>query len=199
MCAREYPGQVREGDALRIAVRREPDAGERRVAATPESVAQLVAAGLDVVVEAGAGTLAGYADQDYSAAGATVTKKLDVAGADALVHVRPLAPSVIVGLKKGAVTVGLASPASELASVAAARDRGVTSFALELVPRISRAQSMDALTSQALVAGYRCVLEAAMRYPRFLPLYMTAAGTIPPAKVLVLGAGVAGLQAIATA
>jgi NAD(P) transhydrogenase subunit alpha len=184
---------------LRIAVRREPDAGERRVAATPESVAQLVAVGLDVVVEAGAGTLAGYPDADYTAAGATVTKKLDAGKADALVHVRPLAAELIAGLKKGAVTVGLASPASELAGVAASRDRGVTAFALELVPRISRSQSMDALTSQALVAGYRCVLEAAMRYPRFFPLYMTAAGTIPPAKVLVLGAGVAGLQAIATA
>ena len=184
---------------MRIAVRREPDAGERRVAGTPESVRQLVAAGLEVTVEAGAGIEAGYPDADYTAAGATVAKKLDLAKIDVLAHVRPLSPEVIKQLRKGAITVGLASPASELASVAAFRDRGVTAFALELVPRISRAQSMDALTSQALVAGYRCVLEGAMRLPRFFPLFMTAAGTIPPAKVLVLGAGVAGLQAIATA
>ncbi|MDF1478158.1 Re/Si-specific NAD(P)(+) transhydrogenase subunit alpha [Leifsonia sp. H3M29-4] len=184
---------------MRIAVRREPDAGERRVAATPESVRQLIAAGLEVTVEAGAGVEAGYPDADYTAAGATVAKKLDLAKADVLAHVRPLKPEVITGLRKGAITVGLASPASELAAVKALRDAGVTAFALELVPRISRAQSMDALTSQALVAGYRCVLEGAMRLPRFFPLFMTAAGTIPPAKVLVLGAGVAGLQAIATA
>ncbi len=184
---------------MRIAVRREPDPGERRVAGTPESVRQLVGVGLEVTVEAGAGIAAGYPDADYAAAGATVAKKLDLAKADVLAHVRPLGPDVITALRTGAITVGLASPASELAGVAALRDRGVTAFALELVPRISRAQSMDALTSQALVAGYRCVLEAAMRLPRFFPLFMTAAGTIPPAKVLVLGAGVAGLQAIATA
>ena len=116
-----------------------------------------------------------------------------------LVHVRPLTPAEAKALTPGTVTIGLGSPASELPTVKALRDAKVTAFALELVPRISRAQSMDALTSQALVAGYRCVLEAAMRLPRFFPLYMTAAGTIPPAKVLVLGAGVAGLQAIATA
>ncbi len=184
---------------MRIAVRREPDPGERRVAGTPESVRQLAGVGLEVTVEAGAGIAAGYPDADYAAAGATVAKKLDLAKADVLAHVRPLGLDVITALRTGAITVGLASPASELAGVAALRDRGVTAFALELVPRISRAQSMDALTSQALVAGYRCVLEAAMRLPRFFPLFMTAAGTIPPAKVLVLGAGVAGLQAIATA
>jgi NAD(P) transhydrogenase subunit alpha len=184
---------------MRIVVRREPDEGERRVAGTPESVRQLIAAGLDVTVEASAGVAAGYPDAEYTAAGATVTPKPDLATADVLAHVRPLHTTVIGTLKAGAISVGLGSPASELTAVAALRDRKVTAFALELVPRISRAQSMDALTSQALVAGYRCVLEAAMRLPRFFPLYMTAAGTIPPAKVLVLGAGVAGLQAIATA
>ena len=184
---------------MRIAVRREPDPGERRVAGTPESVRQLVGVGLEVTVEAGAGIAAGYPDADYAAAGATMAKTLDLAKTDVLAHVRPLGLETIASLRTGAITVGLASPASELAGVAALRDRGVTAFALELVPRISRAQSMDALTSQALVAGYRCVLEAAMRLPRFFPLFMTAAGTIPPAKVLVLGAGVAGLQAIATA
>ena len=182
-----------------VGVLKEPISGEKRVAATPESVKQLVAAGLKVSFQKGAGVAAGYADDDYKAAGATVAASVDVAKVDVLAHVRPLAPATIKKLKKGTITMGLASPASEAAAVKALRDQGVTSFALELVPRISRAQSMDALTSQALVAGYRCVLEAGMRLPRFFPLYMTAAGTVPPAVVLVLGAGVAGLQAIATA
>ncbi len=182
-----------------VGVLKEPISGEKRVAATPESVKQLVAAGLKVSFQKGAGVDAGYADDDYKAAGATVAASVDVAKVDVLAHVRPLAPATIKKLKKGTITMGLASPASEAAAVKALRDQGVTSFALELVPRISRAQSMDALTSQALVAGYRCVLEAGMRLPRFFPLYMTAAGTVPPAVVLVLGAGVAGLQAIATA
>lgn len=184
---------------MRIAIVREPDVGERRVAGTPESVKQLVAAGLDVVVQSGAGVESGYADEAYAEAGATVVDQPDFASIDVLAHVRPLSVKRIGALKKGTITVGLASPASELKSVAALKDRGLTAFSMELVPRISRAQSMDALTSQALVAGYRCVLEAATRFPRFFPLYMTAAGTIPPARVLVLGAGVAGLQAIATA
>ena len=184
---------------MKIAVRREPDAGEKRVAGTPASVQQLIAAGAEVVVQAGAGTAAGFPDSEYADAGATVLKSLDLDKVDLLAHVRPLAVEVIRTLHRGTITVGFATPASELPAVAQFRDGGVTAFALELVPRISRAQSMDALTSQALVAGYRCVLEAAMRLPRFFPLYMTAAGTVPPAKVLVLGAGVAGLQAIATA
>ncbi len=184
---------------MRVAVSRERIDGERRVAITPESAGQLVAAGLQVVVERGAGVLAGYADDAYAAAGATVEAAPKLTTADVVAHVRPLPADVIATLKPGTITVGLASPAAELAAVAASRDAKVTAFALELVPRISRAQSMDALTSQSLVTGYRCVLEAGMRYPRFFPLYMTAAGTIPPARVLVLGAGVAGLQAIATA
>jgi NAD(P) transhydrogenase subunit alpha len=110
-----------------------------------------------------------------------------------------LLPAEIAGLPRGVVTIGFLSPSAEPDGIAALRDGGVTAFSMELVPRISRAQSMDALTSQALVAGYRCALEAAMRLPRFFPLFMTAAGTVPPARVLVLGAGVAGLQAIATA
>lgn len=182
-----------------IAVRRERIPGERRVAATPETVKQLIGLGLVVGVEKGAGEAAGFADAEYVEAGAKILAAIDPAKIDVLAHVRPLDPKQAAALKAGTVTVGLGSPASELATVRALRDAKVTAFALELVPRISRAQSMDALTSQALVAGYRCVLEAAMRLPRFFPLYMTAAGTIPPAKVLVLGAGVAGLQAIATA
>jgi NAD(P) transhydrogenase subunit alpha len=182
-----------------IAVRRERIPGEKRVAATPETVRQLTGLGLSVEVEKGAGTAAGFPDAEYRDAGAKVVATIDLKKVEVLAHVRPLDPKDAKALKPGAVTVGLGSPASELATVKALRDAKVTAFALELVPRISRAQSMDALTSQALVAGYRCVLEAAMRLPRFFPLYMTAAGTIPPAKVLVLGAGVAGLQAIATA
>ncbi len=182
-----------------VGVQREQMPGEKRVAATPETVRRLVGLGLEVLVEAGAGAQAGYPDAAYAEAGARLEQSTDASGFDVLAHVRPLAPAFAATLRPGTVTLGFASPAAESATVAALRDAGVTSFALELVPRISRAQSMDALTSQALVAGYRSVLEAAMRLPRFFPLYMTAAGTVPPARVLVLGAGVAGLQAIGTA
>ena len=182
-----------------VGVAKEPLAGENRVAQTPETTKQLVDLGLNVQVQKGAGVAAGYADADYQKAGAKLVASIPLGSVDVLAHVRPLSTTTVGKLKAGAITVGLASPASEGPTVKALASKKVTSFALELVPRISRAQSMDALTSQALVAGYRCVLEAAMRFPRFLPLYMTAAGTIPPANVLVLGAGVAGLQAIATA
>ncbi|MDI3194535.1 Re/Si-specific NAD(P)(+) transhydrogenase subunit alpha [Pseudarthrobacter sp. AL07] len=184
---------------MKLGIPRERHEGERRVAATPETVKQLAGLGLDVLIEAGAGAAAGHSDLDYADAGARIVQDLDPGELNVLVHVRPLEPPTAAALKRGAVTVGLASPSSELATVQALVEAGVTAFALELVPRISRAQSMDALSSQALVAGYRCVLEAAIRLPRFFPLYMTAAGTVPPARVLVLGAGVAGLQAIGTA
>jgi NAD(P) transhydrogenase subunit alpha len=184
---------------MNVTVRTEPEPGERRVAATPDSVRHLVSAGLGVTLQKGAGNAAGYFDAEYVAAGATLVPSIDLAKCEVLLHVRPLSIADVRKLPKTVITVGLASPASNLAVVDELRKRGVTSFALELVPRISRAQSMDALTSQALVSGYRCVLEAAIRLPRFFPLYMTAAGTIPPASVVVLGAGVAGLQAIATA
>lgn len=184
---------------MNVGVLRELEPGERRVAATPESVRQLVGEGLTVTIERGAGEAAGYPDADFVDAGATVVDAIAPSDLEVLAHVRPLSVELIGSLREGTITVGLGSPASSLPAVAALHDARVTSFALELVPRISRAQSMDALTSQALVAGYRCVLEAAMRLPRFFPLFMTAAGTIPPARVLVLGAGVAGLQAIATA
>ncbi|WP_369047477.1 Re/Si-specific NAD(P)(+) transhydrogenase subunit alpha [Sinomonas sp. P10A9] len=184
---------------MRVGIPRERLVGEKRVAATPESVRQLAGLGLDVAIESGAGASAGHADAEYAEAGAEVVAALDLRGIDLLAHVRPLHPVTAAGLPSGAMTVGLASPSTELPTVRALTDARITAFALELVPRISRAQSMDALTSQALVTGYRCVLEAAIRFPRFFPLYMTAAGTIPPAKVLVLGAGVAGLQAIGTA
>ncbi|MFC6356253.1 Re/Si-specific NAD(P)(+) transhydrogenase subunit alpha [Luethyella okanaganae] len=184
---------------MRAGVPRERREGERRVAATPETVRQLVGLGLEVEVETGAGVASGHADSAYTDAGAVVSPELDPLGVDVYLHVRPLTPELVAQLRPGTVTVGLASPATELQTVAALAAEHVTAFALELVPRISRAQSMDALTSQALVTGYRCVLEAALRLPRFFPLFMTAAGTIPPARVLVLGAGVAGLQAIGTA
>ncbi|GAB4098601.1 Re/Si-specific NAD(P)(+) transhydrogenase subunit alpha [Sinomonas halotolerans] len=184
---------------MRIGIARERRPGERRVAATPESVRHLIGLGLEVLIESGAGEASGHLDAAYSEAGAHVVGRLAIAELDLLAHVRPLDPATAAELRRGTVSVGLASPSSELATVRALAAAGVTAFSLELVPRISRAQSMDALTSQALVAGYRSVLEAALRLPRFFPLYMTAAGTIPPARVLVLGAGVAGLQAIGTA
>lgn len=184
---------------MQVGVRREQRAGERRVAATPETVQQLRALGLDVAVESGAGTEAGYADAAFAAAGAAIVPELTAESLDVLLHVRPLEPETAGRLRPGTITIGFASPGSELPGVGALAASGVTAFALELVPRISRAQSMDALSSQSLVSGYRAVLEAALRYPRFFPLYMTAAGTIPPARVLILGAGVAGLQAIGTA
>src|SRR3954454_11451829 len=184
---------------MRIAVPAERRPGERRVAAVPDTVAPLVRAGHHVVVSSGAGRGARLPDDAYREAGATVTADDVLAGADVVLHVRPLLPQDASRLRPGAVTIGFLSPGAEPDGVRALQDARATSFAMELVPRISRAQSMDALTSQALVAGYWCVLEAAVRLPRFFPLFMTAAGTVPPAKVLVVGAGVAGLQAIATA
>jgi len=182
-----------------VAVPAETRPGERRVALTPDAVATLTGQGHRVLVEAGAGSSALATDEAYRKAGAEVSEGDVLAGADLVAHVRPLLPDQVARLRRGAATVGFVTGPGELDGIRALRDHGVSALAMELVPRISRAQSMDALTSQALVAGYRCALEAAMRLPRFFPLFMTAAGTVPPAKVLVLGAGVAGLQAIATA
>lgn len=187
---------------MRVTLVAESRPGERRVALTPEVVGPLVQQGHEVVVESGAGTAALCPDDAYVEAGAEILPAGDdalLASADLVTHVRPLLPDQVARLRSGAVTVGFVTGPGELDGIRALRDGGVTALAMELVPRISRAQSMDALTSQALVSGYRCALEAAMRLPRFFPLFMTAAGTVPPAKVLVLGAGVAGLQAIATA
>lgn len=179
-----------------LVVPREDRPGERRVAATPDTVKDFVSRGFRVVVEPDAGVHALISDADYAAAGADIGT-IDWSAANIVLHVRPLSIDRVAALPPGALTVGFST--GELPVLRALRDGRITSLAMELVPRISRAQSMDALTSQALITGYRCVLEAAMRMPRFFPLFMTAAGTIPPAKVLVLGAGVAGLQAIATA
>jgi len=187
-----------------VAVRAESEPGERRVSLVPEAVAKLTAAGLSVVIQSGAGA-AGLAmspdaaDEAYRVAGADVTPEIDLGTVDVLAHVRPLPPETVKALRPGAMTIGLCSPATELDTVRAMATAGVTAMAMELIPRISRAQSMDALTSQALVSGYAAGLTAATTLPRFFPLFMTAAGTVPPARVLVLGAGVAGLQAIATA
>jgi H+-translocating NAD(P) transhydrogenase subunit alpha len=182
---------------VRIAVAKEVREGESRVAIVPELVGKLTALGYEVAVEPGAGVEALASDEDYVRAGAVVTHEaLD--GADLVVSVQPLDPLVIRRLPAGTATLSFLPPAQSLDLVADLRDCGVTSFAMELVPRISRAQSMDALSSQALVAGYRCAVVAAGLLRRFFPLNMTAAGTVPPAEIVVLGAGVAGLQAIAT-
>ena len=184
---------------MKVAVPAETRPGERRVALVPDVVPKLTGAGLEVVVEAGAGRHAYATDDAYRAAGASVVDADGLADAEVVLTVQPPDPERVTELKPGTLLIGLLAPSAEVPLVRTLRDRGVTSFAMELVPRISRAQSMDALSSQALCAGYRAALVAADRLPRFFPLFMTAAGTVPPAKVLVLGAGVAGLQAIATA
>jgi len=164
----------------------------------PELVGKLTKLGYDVVIEAGAGRAALIADEEYVEAGATVDDRaLETSGL--VVSVQPLEPAAIRRLPRGAATISFLPTNQEQGLVVDLRDAGITSFAMELVPRISRAQSMDALSSQALVAGYRCAIVAAGMLRRFFPLNMTAAGTVPPAEVVVLGAGVAGLQAIATA
>ncbi len=183
---------------MKIAVAKETREGETRVALVPELVGKLTGLGYDVAVEPGAGAGALHSDEEYLAAGARVTPEaLD--GAALVVSVNPLASPALGRLPRGAATLSFLPVNQSLELVADLRDRGLTSWAMELVPRISRAQSMDALSSQALVAGYRCAIVAAGMLRRFFPLNMTAAGTVPPAQVVVLGAGVAGLQAIATA
>lgn len=182
---------------ITIAAPREP-APETRVALVPETVQQLVRQGHRVLVEEDAGTASAHPDSAYAEAGAEVVPAIDLAQVDVLAHVTPLPAGAVHRLKPGAVTIGLAGPYDE-ARVAALAKANVTAMSFEKLPRTSRAQSMDVLSSQALAAGYRAVLEAAIRSPRFFPMAMTAAGTVPPAKVVVLGIGVAGLQAIATA
>lgn len=184
---------------MRIAVPKEIKSGEKRVALVPDIISKLTKAGLEVVIESGAGLTAQAADQDFKAAGAEVKSGDVLTGADVVLSVQPLTPAQMKSLKKGAITISFLSPTGSVDSIDAAVSAGVTAFSLEMVPRISRAQSMDALTSQALCAGYRASLVAAELSPKFFPLLMTAAGTVTPAKVVVLGAGVAGLQAIATA
>ena len=182
---------------MRIGVPRELELGERRVALVPDAVSRLGGAGFDVVVEPGAGMEASFPDAAYSEAGATVSAS--VWDADAVAKVRKPTSDEAARLRSGQVLIGFLDPLTDAEGIARLADRGVNAFAMESIPRITRAQSMDALSSQATVSGYKSVLIAADRLPRFLPMLMTAAGTVAPAKVLVLGAGVAGLQAIATA
>ena len=184
---------------MQIAVAKEIRSGEARVALVPDIISKLTKAGLDVVIEAGAGIASGFQDSEFTAAGATVKSGNVISDADVVASVTALTPEQMKSLKKGALTISFLSPTMSVDSIEAAATAGVTALSLELVPRISRAQSMDALTSQALCAGYRASLVAAELSPRFFPLLMTAAGTVTPAQVVVLGAGVAGLQAIATA
>ena len=184
---------------MRIAVPKEIKDGEKRVALVPDIISKLTKAGLEVVIESGAGVNAQASDQEFKNAGAEVKSGDVLTGADVVLSVQPLTPAQMKCLKKGAITISFLSPTGSVDSIDAAVSAGVTAFSLEMVPRISRAQSMDALTSQALCAGYRASLVAAELSPKFFPLLMTAAGTVTPAKVVVLGAGVAGLQAIATA
>jgi H+-translocating NAD(P) transhydrogenase subunit alpha len=184
---------------MRVAVPREIRDGEKRVALVPDIINKLTKLGYDVVIESGAGVHAQATDDLFTAAGATVKSGNVIGDADVVLCVTSLTPAQISSLKKGAVTISFLSPVTAVDSIEAAVTAGVTAFSLELVPRISRAQSMDALTSQALCAGYRAALVGAELSPRFFPMLMTAAGTVTPAQVLVLGAGVAGLQAIATA
>jgi NAD(P) transhydrogenase subunit alpha len=193
------PVQQREkGLRVRIAVAKETREGETRVAMVPELVDKLTGLGYAVAVEPGAGLGALHDDASYVDAGAEIAEEpwLD---ADVVISVNPLEPAVVRRLAAGTATVSFLPVNTSHDLVADLRDCGVTAFAMELVPRISRAQSMDALSSQALVSGYRCAVVAAGLLRRFFPLNMTAAGTVPPAQVVVLGAGVAGLQAIATA
>ena len=182
---------------VKIAVVKESREGESRVALVPEAVAKLVAAGHKVVVETGAGAIAQFADSEYADAGAQVGEAA-LGEADLVASVQPLTIGQIRSLRVGATTISFLPTGQSLDEIRSFRDGNITSLALELVPRISRAQSMDALSSQALVSGYRAAIVSAGLLRRFFPLNMTAAGTVQPAQVVVLGAGVAGLQAIAT-
>lgn len=190
---------------MKVAVLKESFPGERRVALVPAAIPGIKKLGLDVVVESGAGAAAGFPDDSYQAAGAAIVSRDEAFGADCLLTVRT---GGACGdgwchdrdrLRPGLILIGMCDPLSSPEACRDAGEKGATLFSLELVPRITRAQSMDVLSSQANIAGYRAVLLAANTLPRILPMMTTAAGTITPAKVLVLGAGVAGLQAIATA
>ncbi|HEY3959328.1 MAG TPA: Re/Si-specific NAD(P)(+) transhydrogenase subunit alpha [Solirubrobacteraceae bacterium] len=185
---------------MQIGVPKETAAGEHRVALVPEVVSKLKAKGIDVVVQSGAGTDALLPDADFVTAGARVTPDAtEVWGSDVVVTIAPPDAEAIRGLGSGSILIGFLAPLSSPQTTRALADAKATAFAMEAIPRISRAQSMDALSSQSNVAGYKAALLGAEEMGRFYPMLMTAAGTIPPAKVLVLGVGVAGLQALATA
>src|SRR5271169_4698464 len=181
-----------------IAVARESDPAEPRVAGTPETVKKLKALGAEVAVERGAGLASGIPDAEFTAAGATVGDNV-VKDADVMLEVRRPSAAEVASYKRGALVIAIMDPYGNDAALKTMADAGISAFAMELMPRITRAQSMDVLSSQANLAGYRAVIDAAEEYGRALPMMMTAAGTIPAAKVFVMGVGVAGLQAIATA
>src|SRR6186997_1569112 len=183
---------------MRIGVPKESAAGERRVALVPEIVGKLVPGGFEVLVERGAGEAASFPDADYEEAGARMVAD-PWSEADAVVKVQKPSAEEVAHLREGQVLIGFLQPLTDAEGIQRLAERGVVAFAMESIPRITRAQPMDALSSQATVSGYKATLLAAERLPRFFPMLMTAAGTVAPAKVLVLGAGVAGLQAIATA
>ena len=183
---------------MKVAVTAEVDAGEPRVAATPETVKRMIGLGAAVAVEPGAGVKSGILDADYSAAGATVTRDA-LNGADIVLKVRRPQASELSRFKRGAIVIAVMDPYGHEDALRGMAEAGVIAFAMELLPRITRAQTMDVLSSQANLAGYRAVIDAAAEYGRALPMMMTAAGTVPATKVFVMGAGVAGLQAIATA
>jgi NAD(P) transhydrogenase subunit alpha len=183
---------------MKLAVIAEADADEPRVAATPETIKKMAALGATVTVQAGAGVKSGILDADYTAAGAAIADD-PLNDADIVLQVRrPQAPE-LARLKKGAIVIGMIDPYGHENAVRAMAEAGIVAFALELLPRITRAQVMDVLSSQANLAGYRAVIDAAAAFGRALPMMMTAAGTVPAARIFVIGAGVAGLQAIATA
>ncbi|MEY4312084.1 MAG: hypothetical protein RLZZ571_854 [Actinomycetota bacterium] len=188
---------------MKLVVPSETKVGEKRVAVVPEAVAKLVKLGLKVSVQSNAGLAAMYSDADYVKAGAKIFTKVglgkEIKGADVIATIRPLSGTQLGSLKKGAIALSFLSPVNNATEIRALSKSGATGLSFDLVPRISRAQSMDALTSQALCGGYRATLIAAEKSTKFFPMLMTAAGTVQPAKVLVLGAGVSGLQAMATA
>jgi len=183
---------------MKVAVAAEVEAGEPRVAATPETIKKIIGLGAEVAVEPGAGIKSGILDADYSAAGAKISPDA-LNGADIILKVRRPQAAELARYKRGAIVIGIMDPYGHDDALRAMADAGLTSFAMELLPRITRAQAMDVLSSQANLAGYRAVIDAAAEYGRALPMMMTAAGTVPATKVFVMGAGVAGLQAIATA
>jgi len=185
---------------MKIGAPRESDPNENRVALVPESVERLVKAGHEIFIEEGAGTVAGFPDSAYAEVGAKTASAAEIAGTvDIFVHVQPPTSGEIGSLKKGSIVVSTMNARTDAELVSSLASAGSTALAMELVPRIARAQRMDVLSSQASISGYKAALLAANSIGKYLPMMMTAAGTIPPAKVLVLGAGVAGLQAIATA
>src|SRR5450432_3174024 len=183
---------------MRIAIARETDSGESRVAGTPDTVKKMIGLGAEVAVEPGAGEKSGILDADYSTAGASVGKDA-VKGADVVLKVRRPTAAELKSYKKDALVIAIMDPYGNQTALKAMAEAGIIAFAMELMPRITRAQSMDVLSSQANLAGYRAVVDAAGEYGRAFPMMMTAAGTVPAAKIFVMGVGVAGLQAIATA